>query len=84
MRSSDLDSVYCLAEKGNNDEVVRIRFGIEEDSHGKRKKKSDVYAKSFFAEPIWDWNTKLIAMEPDPEDSNQLFVLDEEKRIIVL
>ena len=35
-------------------------------------------------EPIWEWNTKLIALESDPEVSYQLFVLDEEKRIIVL
>ena len=31
MRPFDLDSVYCLVEKGNNDEVVRIRFGKNDE-----------------------------------------------------
>ena len=62
-RPFDKDQIYCLAEKGTRYEVLRIRF----ESDGTH------------VEPIYEsTNAKLLALEPDPEHINRLFIVDEE------
>lgn len=62
-RPFDKDQIYCLAEKGTRDEVLRIRFD------GDIAQVEAIYESS---------NAKLLALEPDPEDGARLFIIDEE------
>ena len=75
-RRNDKGHVYCLVSKGNRDEVYKI--GV--NSNSQTDAKEQIHAVS-----IWDSPTsKLLALEPDPESSDRLFVLDAEKHIITL
>ena len=54
----DTGQVYCLASRGTRDEVLRIKLDID---HPEGFQSETVYESS---------NAKLLALEPDPENSN--------------
>ena len=68
----DTSQVYCLASRGTRDEVLRIKLDAD---HPEGFKCETVYESS---------NAKILALEPDPENCSQIFVLDEEHRVTLL
>lgn len=76
-RRNDMGHVYCLVTKGMRDEVFKIGLMQTTDTNDR--------AGQIHAISIWDSPTsKLVILEPDPENSERLFVLDEEQRITTL
>ena len=70
-RSKDNGHVYCLVQKGTRDEIVKI--GINTESPSEPIRIAAIYESS---------NSRLVILEADPESAKNLFVLDEEQRVI--
>ena len=72
-RSKDSGHVYCLVQKGTRDEIVKIGINTESPSDPLR-------IASIYESP----NSRLVILESDSESAKNLFILDEEQRIIKL
>ena len=72
-RNKDISHIYCLVQKGTRDEIVKI--GIDTDSPSDPLRIMSIFESR---------SSRLLALEPDPDSNKNLFVLDEEQRIIML
>ena len=72
-RNKDISHIYCLVAKGTRDEIVKI--GIDTASPSDPLRIMTIFASR---------NSRLLVLEPDPDNRKHLFVLDEEQRIILL
>ena len=62
-RSQDKSQVYCLAERGTRDEVIRLKLHSDDV----------VRVETIFESS----NAHLLAIEADPEDSSRLFLVSD-------
>ena len=72
-RNFDHGHVYCLVSKGTRDEIIKI--GIDTERPSKPLRTASIFESR---------NSRLLIMEPDAENSRNLFVIDEEQRVITL
>ena len=73
-RRKDKSEVFCLFQEGRRDLVVKIGINTSET------RKEILSITTVYESP----NAKLLVVEPDPEHTTLLFVLDERQNIITI
>ena len=70
-RINDSAHVYCLVKAQNKEQIVRIEMGEKDGSEMIK-----------IVEIFEIHNSKLLVIEPDPQNARHLFVVDEGEQVL--
>lgn len=76
-RLNDSEHVYCIVESSTDMEVIKISLGSSDAS-------GDSQGKLTLVEVFESHSSKILLVEPDPQDPLNLFLLDDEQKILLL